>query len=229
MLMVKLTNPGGRTPYDGEPIWEGKIHQAWGAASDLTKKPRLCSGDVVHAYRDPLQAYLYDRDHCSVLSHGELWIVDGEIAVEDPTKVGCHSFKVIRRLTNNIRNAWNLRLLLVNSMRKIEKKPPIETIDELYRVRDRLTDDGPRMKALGEWLQKTNEFYCADQLRAHYYSRRYQDPEFRDTVVRPWWDHVLAGTRTTEEALQKMVANFKERSCPNAQYYMWQVGRAKMR
>lgn len=227
MLMVKLTNPGGRTPYDGEPIWEGKVHQAW-AAPLSQEKPRLCSGEVVHAYKDPLQAYLYDRDHCSVLSHGELWVVDGEIAVEDSTKVGCRSFKVIRRLANNLRNAWDLRLLLINSMRRIEEKPPIETIDELYRVRDRLTDDGPHDEGTRRVVQ-TNEYHCADQLRIHYYMRRYQDPEFRDTVVRPWWDHVLAGTHTTEEAIQKMVANFKERPCPNAQYYMWQVGRAKMR
>lgn len=122
MLMVKLTNPGGRTPYDGEPIWEGKIHQAWGAASDLTKKPRLCSGDVVHAYRDPLQAYLYDRDHCSVLSHGELWIVDGEIAVEDPTKVGCHSFKVIRRLTNNNKRGGQPPLFLLRAFHREGKR-----------------------------------------------------------------------------------------------------------
>jgi hypothetical protein len=87
MQLYKLTNSNGNT--------KNNTHWGVGIIHSLPVKqnPRLCSGDVFHAYTSPLLAALMNPGHANY-KNPLCFTTDGEIAVSDGTKVGCFSLVV---------------------------------------------------------------------------------------------------------------------------------------
>ena len=73
----------------------------WGKGKTLSlpkiKNPRLCTSDVIHAYRDINLAFLLDTIHADFLSP-IAWEAKGRIVVEDWGKVGCFKLTILRKL-----------------------------------------------------------------------------------------------------------------------------------
>ena len=91
MILYKLTDQGGYTRE--ETHWDiGILH----GKVDKQANPRLCSSDVVHAYRDPDVALLLNPIHANI-SNPLIWEVKGVICVEDWGKVGCYDLRVVRK------------------------------------------------------------------------------------------------------------------------------------
>jgi hypothetical protein len=73
----------------------------WGAGVTHRHKicddPKLCSGDVFHAYRNVNLAFLLNPNHANI-KKPILWECKGKVVVSDYGKVGCFSLKVTKRL-----------------------------------------------------------------------------------------------------------------------------------
>ena len=84
---------------------EGKTHQdtQWGEKKTYIAKkleqPKLCTGTVIHAYRDKNLAFLLNPIHANY-TNPILWEAEGEIIVEDWDKVGCSKLTTIKKLSN---------------------------------------------------------------------------------------------------------------------------------
>ena len=59
---------------------------------------RLCSPNVLHAYISPELAVLMDPMQAALLPDAILWEADGEIVVNDGTKVGCIKLTTLKRV-----------------------------------------------------------------------------------------------------------------------------------
>jgi hypothetical protein len=90
-ILYKLTNADDQTR--GETQWgEGVEHTADGGGE-------LCTAAWIHAYVDPVLAVLMDPIHgCFLDSDAHLWECDGDVGVDDGTKVGCTRLKTLRRI-----------------------------------------------------------------------------------------------------------------------------------
>jgi len=88
MLLYKLTNSEGYTR--GATYWEvGVTHTLMPC-----QNPKLCSGDVFHAYTSPLLAALLNHVHADYCNP-QCFTCEGTVAVSDGTKVGCFSLEVL--------------------------------------------------------------------------------------------------------------------------------------
>jgi len=68
----------------------------WGENVERTAKGgQLCTADVIHAYRHPLLAVFFNPIHAG-FEKPILWEAEGEVCVEDGTKVGCTRLKTLR-------------------------------------------------------------------------------------------------------------------------------------
>ena len=86
-MLYKLTRADGTTGGGDYPVMQ------WGKGVTNTvvrrENPRLCTGDVVHAYIDPLQAAFFDCIHGGYGPDALLWTCDdSEVVVSDSTKSG---------------------------------------------------------------------------------------------------------------------------------------------
>jgi hypothetical protein len=92
MKLVKLTEVDDSTRHNTF-WWEGVAHTAGLPLS----RPELCSPAVIHAYRTVGQALIMNEMHgCFKLPH--IWEAEGDIVVDDGTKVGCRTLTTTRRL-----------------------------------------------------------------------------------------------------------------------------------
>jgi len=87
--LYKLTNADGTTK--GPTQWgEGVMHTAKGGG-------KLCTDAWLHAYRDPLQAVFMAPRYGYSHPDAVLWECEGEVGVDDGTKVGCTKLTTLRR------------------------------------------------------------------------------------------------------------------------------------
>lgn len=108
----KLTTADGYSWHSVHTHYARDYRWGWGVTREARyshQRPELCTGTVIHAYRSPYHAVVFDAVHCGLLSfnlHGKkyeirfdpplLWEAEGEVVVEDESKVG------VRKLTT-----WN--------------------------------------------------------------------------------------------------------------------------
>jgi len=59
---------------------------------------QLCSKQVLHAYASPELAVLMDPIHAILLPDAILWEAEGDIVVNDGTKVGCTRLTTLKRI-----------------------------------------------------------------------------------------------------------------------------------
>jgi len=90
--LYKLTDPDGKT-HSGMQWGPGVTHTL-----PRKENPRLCTEDVIHAYRDPNLAFLLNPVHGNYLKP-QLWQAKGEVVVEDWGKVGCFRLTTIKELS----------------------------------------------------------------------------------------------------------------------------------
>ena len=91
MKLYKLTNKNGCT--QGNTQWGiGVTHEL-----KATEKPRLCTKDVLHAYKNINLALLLNPNHANI-SNPKIWEAEGEIVVEDYGKVGCFKLTTTKEL-----------------------------------------------------------------------------------------------------------------------------------
>lgn len=89
--LYKLTNGASQTHDDCQ--WsEGRTYKLPEKAN-----PRLCSGDVLHAYRNADLALLLNPIHANFYNV-LLWEATGKVVVEDWGKVGCFELTTVRQL-----------------------------------------------------------------------------------------------------------------------------------
>jgi hypothetical protein len=92
MKLYKLTNKNGQT----------KGGMQWGEGVRHTLPARiayqLCSPDVLHAYRSLTLTVLMDSAHAQYLPEGKLWECEGDVVIDDGTKVGCISLTTVREV-----------------------------------------------------------------------------------------------------------------------------------
>lgn len=87
-ILYKLTDGDHMTR--GDTLWgEGVTHEVGGDGT------QLCSSNVIHAYRTPLQASYMRRAH---RAGNVLWEARGEPVADDGTKVGCKRLTTVRRV-----------------------------------------------------------------------------------------------------------------------------------
>jgi len=92
MELYKLTNKNGCT--QGNTQWGiGVTHEL-----KATEKPRLCTKDVLHAYKNINLALLLNPNHANI-SNPKIWEAEGEIVVEDYGKVGCFKLTTTKELS----------------------------------------------------------------------------------------------------------------------------------
>jgi hypothetical protein len=92
MKLYKLTNKNGCT--QGNTQWGiGVTHEL-----KATEKPRLCTKDVLHAYKNINLALLLNPNHANI-SNPKIWEAEGEIVVEDYGKVGCFKLTTTKELS----------------------------------------------------------------------------------------------------------------------------------
>jgi hypothetical protein len=91
MNLIKLTDSRGYT--------QNKTHWEIGSKLSLpyTSKPKLCTTDVIHAYKSLNLALLVNPIHAS-FKDPKIFEAIGEIVVEDPLKVGCFKLKIVEKL-----------------------------------------------------------------------------------------------------------------------------------
>lgn len=89
--LYKLTNQQGKTR-GGMSWFEGCINSV-----EPCNAPRLCSGDVLHAYRNLNLGLLLNPQHADI-SNPRVWKCDGNVVVEDWGKTGCFDLEVIEEL-----------------------------------------------------------------------------------------------------------------------------------
>jgi hypothetical protein len=91
MQLYKFTHPDYTTRND--TVWgrnvTHKIHP------DL-RTPQLCTDGVIHAYKSPYQAVIFGGYHRYEKLLRTLWLAEGEVVVEDLSKVGCYEITTIR-------------------------------------------------------------------------------------------------------------------------------------
>lgn len=109
----KLTTAEGLSWHPSQTPLAEDYRWGWGVTREARityGPPMLCSGTVIHAYRTPYHAVVFDGMHCGLLIsilYGNkysigifdpplLWEAEGEVVVEDGSKVG------VRKLTT-----WN--------------------------------------------------------------------------------------------------------------------------
>ena len=92
MELYKLTNKNGCT--QGNTQWGiGVTHEL-----KATEKPRLCTKDVLHAYKNINLALLLNPNHANI-SNPKIWEAEGKIVVEDYGKVGCFKLTTTKELS----------------------------------------------------------------------------------------------------------------------------------
>ena len=88
--LYKLTHADGRT--HGGMLWgDGVTHTVKG-------EPMLCSETVLHAYRSPLLAVLMDPAQGCFGPEAKMWEAEGEVVIDDSTKVGCQTLTTVREI-----------------------------------------------------------------------------------------------------------------------------------
>jgi len=90
MLLYKLTDGKGQT-YGGTQWAEGVTHEA-----ALGDGP-LCTKFWIHAYRGPLTAVMMNPVHANFLTC-RLWEAEGEVGMDDGTKVACKALTLGKEL-----------------------------------------------------------------------------------------------------------------------------------
>lgn len=89
-ILYKLTNPDDTTK--GGMKWENGIeHTAPGAG-------KLCTAAWLHAYRDPLLAVFMAPAHGAFGRNANIWECDGDVGIDDGTKVGCSRIRTLQRI-----------------------------------------------------------------------------------------------------------------------------------
>ena len=105
--LYKLTRPD-RTTNGGMKWRKGATHKIEPCAN-----PQLCSGDVLHAYRNPNLAYLINPIHGN-FNNPRLYEVEGSVVAEDWGKVGCFELAVVKELKKpswvDSKDKWKVRL-----------------------------------------------------------------------------------------------------------------------
>ena len=91
MKLIKLTDRENKTKNDTK--WGVNVTHEF----PETKNPELCSNTVIHAYKSMNQALLMRHVH-GINSDFNIWEADGEVVVEDATKVGVFSLTTIQML-----------------------------------------------------------------------------------------------------------------------------------
>lgn len=95
MKLYKLTDQNGNT--QNNTHWDvGVIHEL-----KPCDNPQLCSGDVIHAYKNVNLAYLLNSIHANI-DKPLLWECNGNICTDDFGKVGCFRLKITKRLSQPV-------------------------------------------------------------------------------------------------------------------------------
>ena len=111
MTLYKLTDEYGGTR--NKTQWGAGIeHTATGSGGGL------CSASVIHAYRHPILAALFNPIHAGFNSP-QLWEAEGEVLLDDGLKVGCRKVKTLRKIplpviTQNQRVRFSIYVALLN-------------------------------------------------------------------------------------------------------------------
>ena len=75
----------------------------WGESITHTTPIRdtysLCSSEVLHAYVSPEMAVLMDPVQAALLPSAILWECEGDVVIDDGTKVGCTSLTTLRQVS----------------------------------------------------------------------------------------------------------------------------------
>jgi hypothetical protein len=91
MKLYKLTDQEGKT-FGGTQWGKDITHTV-----SVIKNPKLCSKDIIHAYRDINLAFLLNLIHGN-FDNPKVWEAEGDICVEDWGKVGCFNLKTVRQI-----------------------------------------------------------------------------------------------------------------------------------
>ena len=92
MKLFKLTDKDNET--HGGTLWgAGVSHRL-----HLVTGPRLCSGDVIHAYDDLNLALLLNPIH-GAFEPFHIWEAEGEVVVRDWGKVGCFELTTVKQIS----------------------------------------------------------------------------------------------------------------------------------
>ena len=107
MKLYKLTDQNSQT-YNEMQWGENIIHRL-----PIKDNPILCTEDVIHAYKDINLAYLFNPIHASYINP-ICFKAEGEIVIEDWSKVGCFSLTTIKQVDKpkwvDSKNDWKVRL-----------------------------------------------------------------------------------------------------------------------
>jgi hypothetical protein len=95
MKLYKLTDRDGKTKNDTQ----------WGEGVTIMNRPkenpRMCSGDVIHAYTGLDLAFMMNQIHANI-SDPRVFDAEGDVVVFDPLKVGCFALTT----TKEIEKPW---------------------------------------------------------------------------------------------------------------------------
>lgn len=95
MKLYKLTDQDGYT----RRCCKNEIKWSEGFCLELMKKdnPKLCSDNVIHAYKNLNLGLLLNPVHADIYNP-LIWEAEGEVVVEDKEKVGCFSLTIIKKI-----------------------------------------------------------------------------------------------------------------------------------
>ena len=90
-ILYKITDSKGQT--SGQTQWGGNVtHKTKGRGR------KLCSNEVLHAYRDPYLAVFHNPMGGNYGSEMQMWEAKGRVVVDDGMNVGCKSLTTTKRI-----------------------------------------------------------------------------------------------------------------------------------
>jgi hypothetical protein len=171
----------------------------WGAGVTHRHKicddPKLCSGDVFHAYRNVNLAFLLNPNHANIYNP-ILWECKGKVVVSDYGKVGCFSLLVTKRLPAP---AWSISKNK-NRVRAMFAILCAEAVLDVYETAYP-QDDRPRkaIEAAKEYVKNPSAHAAADAADDAYAAAR-------DAVAFAPYATALAAALAAELAAERATA-----------------------
>ena len=156
MKLYKLTEQDGTTRNNIQ--WDvGIVHKV-----EECEQPELCSGDVLHAYKNINLAFLLNPIHANIYSP-KLFEVEGDICVEDYGKVGCFSLDVTRELEIPVwtNSSYKKKVQVMFAILCAES---VLYVWNIYNTLDTRVVDA--IEAAREYLRTGDAAYAADAARA---------------------------------------------------------------
>lgn len=152
MKLYKLTDQNSQTHNKTQWGEEGITHHV----KKEIKNPDLCSGDVIHAYKDIHLAYLLNPIHGGY-KNPLCYEAEGDIVIEDWGKVGCYELTTMKQIPKpdwvDSKDEWKVRLrFAILCAKEVQHLNTDERIVKAIQMAENYLNNPPEWTAEAAWM-----------------------------------------------------------------------------